>query len=187
MRKGWIIGLAIFLLIVGMALGFYVYNNNKTEDINIINDKKLAEEENNIIYTAVIEEKVSPNAKVLQKIYFTGCDHLLKETQDVPETLVNKTEEEVKKYYKDWTIDSFSPNEIIIYKEQSGFCAQHYLIKEHNGVLGIYTIDENGKITLKEDTEIQTMYLPEADLEKVKQGIEAVGNMELNSVLEDFE
>ena len=117
MRKGWIIGLAIFLLIVGMALGFYVYNNNKTEDINIINDKKLAEEENNIIYTAVIEEKVSPNAKVLQKIYFTGCDHLLKETQDVPETLVNKTEEEVKKYYKDWTIDSFSPNEIIIYKE----------------------------------------------------------------------
>ena len=31
------------------------------------------------------------------------------------------------------------------------------------------------------------MYLPEADLEKVKQGIEAVGNMELNSALEDFE
>ena len=27
----------------------------------------------------------------------------------------------------------------------------------------------------------------EADLEKVKQGIEAVGNMELNSALEDFE
>ena len=160
MRKGWIIALAIFLLIISVALGISVYNKNKTDNTNIVDNKKLAEENeiNNVVPTAVVEEKVSPNAKVLQK-----------------------------QYYKDWNVDSFSKNEIIIYKEESGFCNQHYLIKEHNGVLGIYTIDENGKITLKEDTEIQTMYLPEADLEKVKQGIEAVGNMELNSALEDFE
>ena len=165
MRKGWIIALAIFLLIISVALGISVYNKNKTDNTNIVDNKKLAEENeiNNVVPTAVVEEKVSPNAKVIQKQYFTGCDHLLKETKDIPENLVNKN------------------------KEESGFCNQHYLIKEHNGVLGIYTIDENGKITLKEDTEIQTMYLPEADLEKVKQGIEAVGNMELNSALEDFE
>ena len=40
---------------------------------------------------------------------------------------------------------------------------------------------------LKEDTEIQTRYLTDVDLEKVKTGIEAIGNTELNSVLEDFE
>ena len=187
MRKGWIIALALFLLIMGVVLGVSVYNKNKTDQINTVQDKKLAEENTATIYTASIEEKVSPNAKILQKVYYTGCDHLLKETKDIPENLVNKNKEEVEKYYKDWNVDSFSKNEIIIYKEESGFCNQHYLIKEHNGVLGIYTIDENGKITLKEDTEIQTMYLPEADLEKVKQGIEAVGNMELNSALEDFE
>lgn len=189
MRKGWIIALAIFLLIIGVALGISVYNKNKTDNTNIVDNKKLAEENeiNNVVPTAVVEEKVSPNAKVIQKQYFTGCNHLLKETKDIPENLVNKNKEEVEKYYKDWNVDSFSKNEIIIYKEESGFCNQHYLIKEHNGVLGVYTIDGNGKITLKEDTEIQTMYLPEADLEKVKQGIEAVGNMELNSALEDFE
>ena len=136
MRKGWIIALAIFLLIIGVALGISVYNKNKTDNTNIVDNKKLAEknEINNVIPTAVVEEKVSPNAKVIQKQYFTGCDHLLKETKDIPENLVNKNKEEVEKYYKDWNVDSFSKNEIIIYKEESGFCNQHYLIKEHNGV-----------------------------------------------------
>ena len=189
MKKGWIIALAVFLLIIGVILGIFIYNKNKTDNTNIVDNKKLAEknEINNAVPTAVVEEKISPNAKVLQKQYFTGCDHLLKETKNIPENLVNKNKEAVEKYYKDWNVDSFSENEIIIYKEEDGFCGQHYLIKEHNGVLGIYTKDENGEVTLKKDTEIQTKYLPETDLEKVKLGIEAVGNMELNSVLEDFE
>lgn len=187
MRKGWIIALALFLLIMGVVLGVSIYNKNKTDQINTVQDKKLAEENTATIYTASIEEKVSPNAKILQKVYYTGCDHLLKDTVDVPEQLINKSREDVQNYYKKWTIDSFSPGEITIYKEESGFCDQHYLVKEHNGVLGIYNIDEKGKITLKKDTEIQTKYLTEIDLEKVKSGIEAIGNMELNSVLEDFE
>ena len=120
MRKGWIIALAIFLLIISVALGISVYNKNKTDNTNIVDNKKLAEENeiNNVVPTAVVEEKVSPNAKVLQKQYFTGCDHLLKETKDIPENLVNKNKEEVEKYYKDWNVDSFSKNEIIIYKEE---------------------------------------------------------------------
>lgn len=189
MRKVWIVVLAVFLLLLGVALGISVYNKNNTDNTNIINNKKLAEEKNteNVIQTAMVEEKVSPKAKVLQKKYFKGCDHLIKESQEIPQQLVNKSKEEVEAYYKDWTVDSFNKNEITIYKEESGFCNQHYLIKEHNGVLAIYTIDENGKITLKKDTEIQTMYLTEVDMEKVKQGIEAIGNMQLNSVLEDFE
>lgn len=187
MRKGWIIALVLFLFIIGVALGISVYNKNKTDQINTVQDKKLAEENTATIYTVSIKEKVSPNAKILQKRYFTGCDHLIKEVIDVPEQLINKDKDDVKNYYKNWSIDSFSPGEITIYKEENGYCDQHYLIKEHGDVLGIYTIDENGKITLKNDTEIQTRYLTEVDLEKVRTGIEAIGNTELNSVLEDFE
>ena len=103
MRKGWIIALAIFLLIIGVALGISVYNKNKTDNTNIVDNKKLAEENeiNNVVPTAVVEEKVSPNAKVIQKQYFTGCDHLLKETKDIPENLVNKNKEEVDRAVKD--------------------------------------------------------------------------------------
>ena len=40
MRKGWIIALAIFLLIIGVALGISVYNKNKTDNTNIV-DRRL--------------------------------------------------------------------------------------------------------------------------------------------------
>lgn len=193
MRKGWIIAIIIALLIIGILSGIYYYNNKQTQDSNT-NNKQLAieniinnEEKENIVFTSSTPKRVSPNASVLQKHYFIGCDHLNKSITDIPEELVNKTKEDVENYYIGWSVDSFSDDSIIIYKESEGFCNQHYLIKEHNGVLGIYILDEDGNATLKEDTEIQTMYLPEVDLEKVKQGIEAIGDMALYTVLEDFE
>lgn len=192
MRKTWIVAIIILLLVIGIVSGIYFYNNNKTQDSNT-NNRQLAidntenKTEENVISTSVIEKKVSPNATVIEKQYFTGCDHLIKTAKDIPEELINKTKEEVQNYYIGWSIDDFSEKEITIYQEKEGFCDQHYLVKEHNGVLGIYTLDKNGNATLKEDTEIQTMYLPEIDLERVKKGIEAIGDMALNTVLEDFE
>lgn len=189
MRKGWIVILIILLLGIGIAFGILSYNKNKTENINTIENKQLANEkiENIIVQTSSVEEKISPNASILQKTYYTGCDHLIKKIVDIPETLVNKTKKDVQEYYNGWTIDSFEPNSITIYKEENGFCDQHYLVKEYNGVLAIYTLDENGDATLKKYTEISTIYLPEADLENLKQGIEVIGDTELNSFLGDFE
>lgn len=68
-----------------------------------------------------------------------------------------------------------------------GFCDEHYIVKESNGFISIYTVDKEGIQKLKEDTEISTMYLPEQDLENLKVGISIVGKMNLYSFLEDYE
>ena len=60
-------------------------------------------------------------------------------------------------------------------------------MQEHNGVIGIYTTDQYGVKTLKEDTEIVTQYLPEADLQKLKAGVEIIGHTKLVEFLEDYE
>ena len=196
MKKYWIILLIIILFTLGFIGGIYVYQKNKTQDSNIVEKTKLATnvvvqkeptKEVNIISTSTKEETVSPNATILKKEYYKGCDHLVRDLSDVSEMLVNKTKSEVENYYPEWEVDSFSNSEITIYQEKEGFCPQHYLIKEHNGVLGIYTIAQNGTITFKQDTQIQTMYLPEVDLQRVREGIEAIGDTQLNTVLEDFE
>ena len=57
----------------------------------------------------------------------------------------------------------------------------------HNGVIGIYTVDQNGNESLKQDTEIQIQYLPEIDIENLKKGIYVIGDEALNSALEDYE
>lgn len=195
MRKDWMIAvIALLLLMIGIVAGFYVFKINQTQDNNMLEDKQLAEEQenketeiNNVIATSVIEEKTSPNTIFTQKQYFKGCDHIQKETTEISEEDINLTQEQMQKQYPDWKIEKFSSNEVVLYKEENGYCDEHYVIREHNGVLAIYTLDENGKETWKQDTEIVTMYLPEVDLSRIKEGIKVTGTTNLRSILEDYE
>ena len=174
MRKGWMIAIiALLLLIVGIIVGIYVFKINQTQDSNMLDDKQLAKQQkeetqiNNVIATSVTEEKTSPNATIIKKQYFKGCDHIQKETMEISEEDINLTQEQIQKQYPDWQIENFSSSEVVLYQELDGYCNEHYVVREHNGVLAIYTLDENGKETWKEDTEIVTMYLPETDLARI--------------------
>lgn len=200
MDKKWIVCIIIAIILglsIGIGLAIYSSNNNgETEGIDIESDKKLAEEgtisnlknnDANSVETVASENTISPNAIIIEKVYYEGCDHLIRKTVDIPETLVNKTEEEIKKQYSDWEIEEYTPTQITLYKTVTGNCGEHYFVQEHNGVIGIYTMDEYGVKTLKEDTEIVTQYLPEADLQKLKAGVEIIGHTKLVEFLEDYE
>ena len=200
MDKKWIVCIIIAIILglsIGIGLAIYSSNNNgETEGIDIESDKKLAEEDTisnlksndaNSVETVSTENTISPNAIIIEKVYYEGCDHLIRKTVDIPETLVNKTEEEIKKQYSDWKLEEYSPTQITLYKTVTGNCGEHYYVQEHNGVIGIYTMDEYGVKTLKEDTEIVTQYLPEADLQKLKAGVEIIGHTKLVEFLEDYE
>ena len=95
--------------------------------------------------------------------------------------------EELENKYKDWKLEEFSSEEIIFSREYTGICNEHYLVKITGDVLGIYTIDKDGKETLKEKTEIYVDYLPLNDVSRLKDGIEVIGRDNLNSLLEDYE
>lgn len=200
MEKKWIIAIVI-TVVVGLmiGIGFAISSgNNETENIDYVSEKELADtnkyenflnylKNENIIETSSIEDTISPNAIIIKKTYFEACDHLIRKTEDVPEELVNKNEEDVEKQFSEWKIEEYTPTQIILYKTDSGNCGEHYFVQEHNGVIGIYTIDEYGIKTLKEDTEISTQYLPEEDVKNLKAGVEIVGNTNLVEFLEDYE
>ena len=120
MDKKWIVCIIIAIILglsIGIGLAIYSSNNNgETEGIDIESDKKLAEEDTisnlknndaNSVETVASENTISPNAIIIEKVYYEGCDHLIRKTVDIPETLVNKTEEEIKKQYSDWKLDLF--------------------------------------------------------------------------------
>lgn len=186
-------------VILGITFGVYLYNNNKgISDTNIISTEKLADtddensnniekENNDTVETSSVSMQVSPNAIIIQKRYYKACDHLIREVVDVTADLVNKTEQDVKEKYPDWKLEGYSPTEIVLYKEFKGMCEEHYVVKEHNGVIGIYTEDEQGVQKLQEDTDIVTQYLPDEDLNSLKVGVKVVGKTNLISFLEDYE
>lgn len=195
MRKGYIIAIAIaLLLLLGIVFAVFTNNRDNTLDSNMIEDKQLAEGQDinnstvNTVETSSAEnDNILPSASIIKKTYYKGCDHLIREIEDVDVELVNKNEEEVKEKYPDWELQGYSREEIVLYKEVEGFCNEHYVLKVHNGVIGIYTVDQNGNKTLKQDTEIQIQYLPEIDIENLKKGIYVIGDEALNSALEDYE
>ena len=202
MKKVWIIGLIIAIIIIGIILGIFIYNknanNNKQSsivknEINIISEKvtdECTEEYQNSekeIETDSQEEKISPNCLLTLKKYYEECNHTINEYVDIPQDLVNGTEEDLKNEYPYWQVEKYSSNDIILYKEFNSNCGQHFVLREDNGKITVYKINENNEEEVYENTEISVEYLSETDKIKISEGIRVNGIEELNQLLEDFE
>ena len=204
MKKFGIIFFSFFVVFIAILLGIYVFSDkdNKNNNGEIIGEK-LSEEiydecteegelileskESNIIETNTKEEKITPNCVITLKRYYKGCKHITNEYLNVPQELVNKTEEDLQKKYKDWIIKKFSSTEIELYREFEGKCGEHFVLRENNGKIVINKISEDDKEIFFEETDISVDYLSEEDKEAIKEGIKVFGNENLNQVIEDFE
>ena len=179
-----------------------IYNNNGKlanknniiqNEINIVSEKvtddciEEYQEVQEEIATNSQEKKISPNCLLILKKYYDECNHTINEYVDVPQDLVNGTEEDLKKEYPYWQIEKYSSNEIILYKEFNSNCGQHFVLREDEGKITVYKINENNEEEIYEKTEISVEYLSETDKGKISEGIKVNGIEELNQLLEDFE
>lgn len=202
MKKIWMIIPIILVILIGIVVGRLIYNNNEKlanknniiqNEINIASEKVTDDciEEYQEVQEEVVansqEEKISPNCLLILKKYYDECNHTINEYVDVPQDLVNGTEEDLKKEYPYWQIEKYSSNEIILYKEFNSNCGQHFVLREDEGKITVYKINENNEEEIYEKTEISVEYLSETDKGKISEGIKVNGIEELNQLLEDFE
>ena len=194
MKKSYIvIGCIVLSILMGIAIGILIGIDNKSSQL-IENPKtKLAENDNvivneiKLVATSSLDIKTTPNTILTFKTFYNECEHTVVSKENIPKEYVNLTKDELQKKYKDWTIQEFTKEEVIFIKDQEGICNEHYIIKDNNGYISIYTIDSNGEEKLKEKTDIVISYLPEADQIELKNGIKVIGKDELNATLEDYE
>ena len=187
----WIIIGICAIVVLGIIVGIFV-SKNSTKDEQKVETKLVSTEQNiqngiEVISTSYAEVKASPNCLFEFKTYYKGCKHTTTKRENIPEELVNKTEIEMQDRYKDYKIEEFTANNIVLYQEKEGICDEHYLLKENNGYIAIYKIDNAGKEILKENTQIVTTYLPETDKQNLKNGIKIIGRENLSLTLEDYE
>lgn len=64
---------------------------------------------------------------------------------------------------------------------------KQYILRENDGFINVYYINEKGEEILYRVTDISTKYLGEEDVKELQEGINIVGIQELNQLLEDFE
>ena len=200
-NTGKIIIISIILAIcAGGATYFIVKQNKKSEIIpetNTYISEKIEDEcteeykeeqgQENTTVVSSAEEKVSANAELILKKYYTKCDHTINEYVELPQELVNLTKEQVQEKYKDWQVIGFEKGKVTLYKEFDDVCGEHFKLKIENGKVVVYTVNNDGTEILYEKTSISSEYLTETDLINMQDGLEIYGKEELNQVIEDFE
>lgn len=201
MNKIIITMIAIIVVLAAVFTAVGIINSNKQEiatkeetELNVAEEEifdECTEEyetmQSESINTNAQEEKTSPNCSLLVKTYFKKCEHTTNVYLNLPEHLVNLTKEEIQEKYSGYTIQSFSSDEIVLYREKEGECGEHYLVKDNEGVVTIYKILEDETLREEEYTDIYTEYLPEADKTNLKEGIKVNGKQNLNELIENFE
>ena len=133
------------------------------------------------------EEKIKPNAILTSKIIYTKCAHTKTKQEEISSDLVNITREEFQEKYNEWKIEKFSPEEIVIIKNTNGYCGEHYILRNNNGYVTVYTIDELNKQEIYLTTDIAVIYLPETDQINLEHGMYIYGKEKLIELLQDFE
>lgn len=192
----WIIVFLILAIVIGFFVGVHLYNAEVNEeemenDIEKIQNNNLITNNtvNNIeIETSAIEEKVSIDTEVIEEVYYAECDHLVKNKRSNIKNIINMTKEELAKKYPDWQLKEFSKDKVILYKEEQNYCGEHFLVKDVDGFVTVYNMDNQDKIKERiKITDIETAYLPQTDQESLKEGIKIYSEQKLNKLIEDFE
>ena len=165
-------------------------DNNNTYVSKLIEDEcteEYKEEQENSTTVTSTEEKISANSQLILKKYYAKCEHTINEYVEMPEELVNMTEEELKLEYPDWEVIGFEPNKVTLYKEFDDVCGEHFKLRIEEGKIVIYLVNQDGTESLYEKTDISSEYLTETDLINMQDGLEIFGKEELNKIIEDFE
>lgn len=194
--KKYVIILVILAIVLSFFLGMYLYKLDKINEelafeVEYTTNKgenAIREAENILQKTSSVEDKINPSTKLIEKVYYNDCNHIIQQEKEITENLVNKNKEEFQIEYIGWEIQKFTNTEVVVYKEVYDFCNEHYSIKDKDGYIYVYKLDRYGKEKeLIEKTDIQTKYLAEADLEELKRGITVYSKKDVNKKIEDFE
>jgi len=155
----------------------------------LVEDECTEEYEQNQDATTVTstEEKLSANAILILKKYYKKCEHTINEYVELPKELVNMTEKEVQDQYADWEVIGFEKGKLTLYKEFDDVCGEHFKLRIEEGKVVVYIVNNEGKESVYEKTDISSEYLTETDLINMQDGLDIYGKEELNQIIEDFE
>lgn len=171
----------------------YIYTTSKIKSNNIATEmgsyegsNEVYDYNNDYVQNALTQDTISQDAVLSMKTHYKQCGHTINENIKVPQDIAALTEKQFKIAYKDWNIEKFSSDEIIISRVLQEKCPEHYIVKERNGKVAVYYQRPINGISLKELTNILVVNLSRVDQIKLKEGIIINSNEKLAELLEDF-
>lgn len=183
MKKNWIFVICIILIFsISFYIGINIISSQSNKENNTeINNSEIME------ITAIEDEKISPNAILILRTYYEKCKHTNEKIETISNELVNVNQEELEKKYSKWNIESFEKDKVILKESVDEWCEEHFVLRDKNGYVEVYKIQESGEETIYLKTNIPTQYLPATDKHALSKGLYIYGEEELKVILQDFE
>ena len=120
--------------------------------------------------------------------YYRGCKETKVEERKVMGHEIGFDREGLKLAHPLWSIGGFSPSRVILNMEVDGYCPEHFLVKDKDGMIAIYTPSESGdEDILFEETDIPTFILPDEIKDEILRGLVVDSTEELEHFMENFE
>ena len=191
----WVIG-PVLAIIVGFVIGKNSYKKKDNLDNIVLNKNTIEIQQDNTveviknkeILTSMPTVKVSINTEIIEQIHYKECDHIIETTVKNIDKYINMDSEDIEKRFPEMEIKEFTSEKLVLYQEEKDCCNEHFLIKDVDGFVTIYTLNSmDNVLEILDTTEIETAYLTDEDRNNLKNGIKVYTKQNLNKVIEDFE
>ena len=182
-----IISITAVLCISFGIVGYYTALNRVKHNYSLYENNNITEETNNEdARVSSTDNKINPSTKMVYQYYYAD-EGTTKVSEDVPPYfMLGLTLDDMVKYYTNWDIVSFSPQEVVMRKTVYGDDSQSYFVCEKDGYITVYYEENGEKSSIKEITSIDTNGLSDEEKERLKKGFSVVGDYSLNRVLENY-
>jgi len=162
------------------------YANETTTNEYVINQEETLEETTKAV-VAVNVPRITPSTKLVYEYYYEDDGQVKVEEEVPPYFLIDMTRKDLEENYPDWQLKSFSQAEVVMRKNISGKSKERYIIKEYDGYVAVFFEEPVDGVSLRELTDTPVSSLSAEDREKLKTGINVIGEEALMNALEDYE
>jgi hypothetical protein len=172
----------------------YLFDNETENDIvkNVVKPDIVEVESNakegNEIETDIEDNKVLREDCVLVFITrYLACNHIDKKEVDIDRKLIGLNKENFQNIYPIWEIESFESQKVILKYEINDYCNHHYILKELDGKIGVFYLNETMEDEIKQTLDVNINNLREEDKNiLLSEGIIVHGDENLAQIIEDF-
>ena len=182
-----ILGISAVVICTGAAAAYmYINGQSGSKAENNINDNinEVDIQQDGGLETAAVNNGLNSNAVFTYELYneMTNTTDTIK--GECPFELTGKSLADVKEYYPDWQVTSYSTDNVLLRKNIGSYNDDRYVvgIYEEN-VAVFYENSEEGIYML---TDIPAASLEQDKQTMLKQGIYVEGKERLNRILEDY-
>lgn len=157
--------------------------NSDSQQTQEISREPIIQDHTDVETAMMEEDRIKPYTKIIYEYYYAIDDKLVTKETQPPYYLLDMTREEVAESYPDWQLQSFSSENVVFRKSLNEKNSTGYFtVGVYEGYVAVFY--EDGR--LREVTQTPIASLPEAEQEKLREGISIYGEEDLIKILEDY-